>query len=393
MSTLMKDFKYPKSFPTKEEELFLQMLLSGKDDLPKLWQQWKSRIVFDQLDKAVSKLIPFLYLRLKELNIPDDEIKIIKGVYKHTWYKNLLVMESTKNVISLLSGENIPVILLKGLPLLTNAYKNTGARSVGDADILINPKHVEKAVEIMKARSWEYLYQSTFSQNRFSNPLANKYIKEITFINNQKIQIDMHWNIFLFSFKENKEHPMSYDEVFNHSIDIDLKGIKCKAPCNEDMLIHVIVHGAEQIFLRTLRWVLDAATLIKNTPIDWEFLIERIKQFDVAVELNVAFSYLVKNYSLPVPESFMKELSGLPMKKNKIKEYYRITNNTEFILFGKILYLWHGYWLYERKGNLFTSWYYFFDYACKSLGIKSKRQIPAFIMEKYKQRIGLLLNR
>jgi len=361
--------------------------------LLKLWRQWNSCIVLDQLDKSISKLFPFLYLRLKDLSIPDDEIKMIKGVYKHTWHKNLLVMDSAQNVVSLFNRENIPVILLKGVPLLINAYKNTAARSVGDADILIDPKYVEKAVELMNANRWEYFYESPFSRNRISSPLTNKYIKEITFINAHNVQIDMHWNIFFFSFKENKEHPMSYDEVLKHSIDFDLKGAKCKVPCNEDMLIHVIVHGSEQIFQRTLRWVLDTVTIIRNTPIDWEFLIERIKKFDVAVELNVAFSYLLKNYSIPVPESFIKELSNLPLKKENIKEYYRTTNNIEFILFGKLLYLWRGYWLYERKGNLFTSWYYFIDYACKSLGIRGKRQIPAFIIEKYKQRIGVLFNK
>lgn len=389
----MKDFKSPKSFPNKEEEFFLKMLLSSENDFPELCRQWRGRIVFDDLDKAVLKLIPFLSLRLKDLNIPDDEIKMIKGIYKHTWYKNLLVTDSAKHVVSLFSKEKIPVILLKGVPLLANAYKNTAARAVGDADILIDPKHVEKAVELMNADGWEYFYQSPFSRNRISNPLANRYIKEITFINKQNVQIDMHWSLFFFSLKENKEHPMSYDEVFKHSVDFELKGVNCKAPCNEDMLIHVIVHGSEQIFQRTLRWVLDAVIIIRNTPIDWKFLIERIKKFDVAVELNVAFSYLLKNYSVDVPESFIKELYGLPLRKDKIKEYYRITNNIEFILFGKLLYLWRGYRLYERKGNLFTSWYYFIDYACKSLGIKGKRQIPAFIAEKYRQRISVLLNR
>ena len=97
----MRDFKYPKSFPNKEEESFLKMLLSSKDDFPKLWQQWKGQVVIDSLDKATTKLIPFLYLRLKELNIENDEIKRIKGVYKHTWYKNLLVLDAARNVISL----------------------------------------------------------------------------------------------------------------------------------------------------------------------------------------------------------------------------------------------------------------------------------------------------
>ena len=132
--------------------------------------------------------------------------------------------------------------------------------------------------------------------------------------------------------------------------------------------------------------MVDVVSLIRTMPIDWEFLIERIKKFDVALELNVAFSYLLKNYSLPVPGSFIKALSQLPMKKDKIKEYYRLANNTEFILFGKLWYLWRGYWRHERKGNVLTSWYYFVDYVCKSLGIASKRRIPAFLIEKYKIR-------
>ena len=388
----MRDFKYPKSFPNKEEESFLKMLLSSKDDFPKLWQQWKGQVVIDRLDKATAKLIPFLYLRLKELNIEDDEIKRIKGVYKHTWYKNLLVLDAARNVISLFNKEDIPAILLKGVPLLGNVYEDTGARSVGDADILIDPKHVEKAVAIIKANGWKYKYQSLFDLNRNLDPLSNEYNREITFINNKNVSIDLHWRLFMFLFEENKEHPMSYGEIFKHSIDFDLRGVKCKSPCNEDMIIHIIVHGAEQAFERTLRWVLDAVCTIRTEPIDWKFLIERIKKFDVAVELNVAFSYLLKNYSIFVPESFIKELSELTLEKDKIKKYYKTANNIELILFGKLSHFWRSYWLYERKGNFFTSWYYFIDYACKMMGITDKRKIPAFIIEKYKKRINFFLN-
>jgi len=41
-----------------------------------------------------------------------------KGVYKHTWYKNLLVLDAREMFISLFNKEDIPAILLKGVPLL-----------------------------------------------------------------------------------------------------------------------------------------------------------------------------------------------------------------------------------------------------------------------------------
>jgi hypothetical protein len=389
----MKDLKYPKSFPNKKEDSFLRMLLSDRKDFPELYRQWKEQIVFASLDKARLKLIPFLYLRLKELDTPDEEIKVIKGVYKFTWYKNLLIMDTVRKVISSFIKEDIPVILLKGVPLLVNAYNNTGARALGDADILIDPRHVEKALKIMNANDWKYLRPWPFLINSISGPHPDRYFKEITFINMQKITIDMHFNLFDFSVKDNKRHPMSYDEVFQYAVDFSLKGVGCRVPCNEDMIIHIIAHGAHQNVERTLRWVLDVATIIRSVEIDWEFLLKRIKKFDLAVELNVAFSYLFRNHSIPVPESFINRLSQLPMERRNIKNYYKNATNIEHMLFGSVSILWRVYWRDERKGNLFTSWFYFIDFACKGLGIRNKWHLPAFIMGKYKNRIVIILNK
>ena len=276
--------------------------------------------------------------------------------------------------------------LLKGVPLLTNVYKNTGARALGDADILIDQKYIKKAVDIMSANDWKYSYNSPFSINNYTQTLTSDIIREITFINTHDVQIDMHWSLFLL--KDRTKNPMSFDELFKHSIDVELKEVRCKMPCYEDMVIHIVVHGAQQIKHRTLRWVLDTVTIIRNTPIDWKFLIERIEKFDVAVELNVAFSYLLNNYSIPVPESFIQELSKLHLGNDKIKQYYKRANSIEISLSEKILFLWKGYWLYERKGNFLTTWFHFIDFVCKNRGIAQKRQIPAFIFG-YIKRIHL----
>lgn len=389
----MKKFKYPNSFPNKEEKLFLDLILSKEEEFPKLWKEWRNNIIFDNINYSILKLISFLHLRLKSFDISDEITGKIKGIYRLTWYKNQLILNATRDLIILLEKENITVILLKGVPLLENVYKNSGARFLGDSDILIDPKYIKKVTNIMLNNGWNYLYQSDFSINRHTDPLSNKIIKEITFINDKNVEIDVHWSLFVFLFKENREHPMSYDEIYKHSLDFELKGVKYKMPCMEDMIIHIIAHGAEEINYRTLRWVLDIIIIIRNNSIDWEFLIERTKKFEVEIELNVAFSYLINNFLVSIPESFIEELSKLPIKKIKIKEYYRRTNKRENLFFGSFFNLWRRYWLYNKKGNLFISLYYFLDYICKSWGITKKRQIPRFIYEKYRNRINFWLHK
>lgn len=388
----MRDFRYPKSFPNKEEELFLKLILADDNNFQKIWDKWKEEIVFDNINYATLRLIPFLYLRLRKLGIKEKIVGRIKGIYKLAWYKNQLTVNAIKNIILIFNKEKIPVILLKGIPLIENIYKDKGARFLGDADILIDKKHIEKAVEILLSNNWQYLYKSPSSLNRVKKPLENKIIREVAFKDNNDVEIDIHWKLFDFLFRENREHPMSYEEIIKYSIDSNLGSAEYKMPCAEDMIIHIIVHGAEENEHRTLRWVLDTISVIKIMPINWEFLVERIKKFGVSVEVYIAFLYIVENSFIPVPESFMIELSRLPMEKTKIKEYYRISNTNSSFLFGSFPKLWYRYWYFERKGNFFTSWYYLIDYVCDNWGIAQKRQIPAFLIEKYRKRIRTLLN-
>jgi hypothetical protein len=389
----MIDYKYPKSFPNKEEQKFLTLIFSNENDFIDLWEKWKKDINFNNINYSVLRLMPLLYLRLKKFNVVDGPIGRIKGMYKMAWYKNQMILDSVRKVILLFNEANIPVVLLKGVPLIENVYKDKGARCLGDADILISPKYLEKAMEIMVHNGWDYFNKSPFYINRFKAPLENKILKEVTFSNNQNTEIDIHWSLFMFLFKENKSHLMSYDEIFKYTSDFDLKGAKYKMPCIEDMIIHIVVHGAEGNNHRTLRWVADVVTIIKTMPVDWIFLLERTKKFEVVMEINVAFSYLYKNYSFLIPESFIEQLKEIPIEKDKVKEYYITTNTINKSLFGTLLYLWRGYWLHERKGKFPVSLYYFIDYICKSWGINKKRQIPAFIFEKYKIRIVKIFHR
>jgi len=160
------------------------MLLSGKNDFPKLWQQWNDRIVFDRIDNATAKLIPFLYLRLKELNIGDDEIKRIKGVNKFTWYKNLFLIDSARKIIPLFNKENIPVILLKGVPLLKNVYKNTARGLLAMLICSLIPT-CRKSCRDYARNDWAYHDQSPFAINRSSTPFQINILRKLLLLINR----------------------------------------------------------------------------------------------------------------------------------------------------------------------------------------------------------------
>jgi hypothetical protein len=414
-----KDLKFPESFPNNDEELFLKLILCNEPDFPGLWEQWLKENRFDDIDFATMGLVPLLYLQLRKFAIKNEitpaigplfsEIpKItgrIKGIYKLAWFKNQMLMDTVSKIVLLFNQKNIPVMLLKGIPLLLNVYKDTGARFLGDADILIEPQFAPQVVNLMLSNGWSYkdINPSLSANRELAVNSLNRITHATTFINEQKIEIDIHWNVFHIDNQWNalellflkKTGPKVFNDLhWKNSQEILIKGVHCRTLCIEDILIHIIAHGAGGNKHRPFRWVADAVHIIRNSEINWEFLLENTKKFDLNVELYFGISYLIKHNFIDVSDSVVREISKLPLKEKKIKQYYKSSKVERYSLLGNNLpFLWYRYWNFEQKKAFPLNYFYFIDYLSKSWGLDKKRQIPLFILGKYKKIISYYLNR
>ena len=390
---MTQDTTYPASFPNAEEELFLKLILCREIDFLQLFEQWKQSIVFNDIDYATMRLLPLLYLRLKPYPIHDEITGRIKGTYRLAWYKNQRILGATREIVKLLQDQHIPVMLMKGIPLLINAYKNPGARFMNDADLYIHKDHVVRAITLMQDHGWlpqEYLFSST---KTISSSLLDTY-NEVTYTINPSVEVDLHWNIFepikihtFFSSSKPIDHSMSLDLVWSETVPFLLQSVPCLIPCNEDLLIHVILHGATHNNHRAIRWVVDASTVIRNNPIRWDFLLERIHAFDCIIEMQTAFSYLEHKIEISIPESFTDKLANLPVDSSKLKTYYKAALPTDTVsLFKKVLFLFRTY-LRNTTSITFT------EFLCHEWKLKEPREVLPFMSQKLKMRFFQLFKK
>ncbi len=391
---MTKNLPFPKSFPNKDEELFLKLLLNSDEDFPMLWKTWKSAVVFEDIDYATLRLLPLLYLRLKKFAIDDELSGRIKGVYRLAWSKNQLLLDAVKKIIMMCNEQDIPVLVLKGISLLVSVYKDTGARFMSDADILIKPEHVRRVTDLMIKNGWRFHNHSQAYLSKISSVGINK---EITFMNERGIELDIHWKIFedfslylnpFESFsKINRRESLANASLWEQSVLFIYGGAEYRVLSPEDMLIHVIVHGAEGNNHRTLRFVVDSIYIIRNQRVDWARFVVHLREFDCATEIHIAFSYLRKHFPSDIPESVAQQIADEPLSKRKIRKYYKSANKTiQYLPFGNFFLLWRNYWQYEPRGRFPMSVYYFADYLRKAWGLSRKREIPVFIFNKYKKR-------
>jgi len=380
------NLKKPNSFPDKNEELFLSLLLSEQSDFLNLWQEWKSKIRFDDMDHATLRLIPLLYLRLKDFDINDEIIGRIKGTYKLVWVKNQRLLSTTQSVVSMLENHDIKVLLLKGIPLLIDVYKDTGSRFLSDVDIFIHPNDIKKAIKVMNQHGWIYKTNQFPDIDIFSDEQLSRIVKEITFINNQRMEIDMHWRIFEYKGGKKNKDIMPFDQMWEYSNKIYHKNSCYRTLCPEDLLIHIIVHGAEGSTIKSLRFVIDSVYVIKNYKIDWNLFIKKTQQYNFNADIYIAFNYMQDKGFIQLPDKIIKSILNIPLSKKMLKDYYR-KSDTIHQPFGGFFRLWRNYWHFESKSYSLVGLYYFVEYFRKALGINSKRDLFIFIANKYKTRL------
>lgn len=384
----LKKTAYPNSFPDPQERRFLQLLLCDDSEFMERWDNWKKSTVFDDIDYAQLRLLPVLYLRLQKRQLPDDGIiGRIKGAYKMSWVKNQLLVNATEQLSGLLGQQNISVLLLKGIPLLAYYYKDFGARFLSDADLMVREESAEKAIKLIVENRWTYINPDFTLSEKLSFDQLKKTTKETGFKNALDAEADLHWDLSdPYMPKGHKPRVSFAKEIWSRAVTRPFKGTVCSVPCPEDMLIHVIVHGATKNDCRPIRWVVDAMTIIRTSPVNWAQVMETTKKCGFHVEIYVGISYLIEHHGLETPESFARELSALELTRGAVNRYYAITNTSLYSAFGNFPQLVRSY-RHEANGDGLLK------YLSRKWGLERRRDVPGFIFNKYSKRFSVWIEK
>ena len=402
--TLPKDsapLPIPDSFPNASETLFLKLLLCKDVDFPVLWQEWKSSAVFEDIDFATLRIVPALYLRIKDLGFEDELVGKIKGAYRMAWVKNQRTIHAAANAIRILTDESIPVMILKGLPLLIDSYGDTGARFTGDADLLVRPADVKRSIELLLKNGWSYVDAAFARSHESGTDGIMSVTKETNFQDTLKNEIDLHWGLFHSTNRKGffdlmfgaSDHVISFDDLEPASLPVSFIGVSCLMPSHEDTLIHVVAHGSARNDHRAIRWIADAAAIIRNSGVDWDTVLTRTVALGFTVEMQVALPYIKETYGIEIPDDFLRELSALPASQSDIKRYYKNANGIPYTWLGAFPLLWRSYWHPNPVGSFAKRWLGFGDYLAASFGLSRKRELVSFVLGKYKERVKYFLKK
>jgi hypothetical protein len=278
-------------WPTPDQTLLLRACALEVPRAAEAWAAWRSGHSLEDADHVAISLFPPIYRRLGALLGAVDE-NALKGAYRSAWLRNQVLLKGAVDALETLHRAGIRTLLLKGAGLAVASYRDTGARPMEDVDILVPRADADRALTALVAAGW------LTEPRRLRSEHAQAVYDGAGHV------LDLHW----FSLAQSG----SDDGFWERSVEIEMHGMKTRALCPADQLLHVAAHGGEWGLIPPVRWMADAAAIDRSGSLDWEVFVAEAIARRMTVLLAAALEQLVGAVDLPVPTGVFALLDEAP---------------------------------------------------------------------------------
>jgi hypothetical protein len=249
-------------------------------------------------------LTPIIFYSLKrgftDLWIPDDVWQRMKEIYLKSVARNIRLYHQLAGIISLLNGNGISVILLKGAHLARYVYGNLGLRPMADIDLLAKKNDLIRIHELLIKHG----YKNSSDDRSYSKHLA-PYFKP------GSVSIEVHFNITTPPFSD----CFDVEEFWSRSQKYNLDGVEVLTLSPEDILLHMCIHTCvHHSFDNGLIPFLDIIGIIEHydEKLNWDVFFNRSREWKTENCVSLMFSLTRKLFGLENIEQFIDEMKTDP---------------------------------------------------------------------------------
>ncbi len=202
-----------------------------------------------------------------------------------------------RELVRCLKAMDMPVILLKGAALLPTVYDDLGERPLGDFDILIQYKDLERVKKCLGALG--YKYQGG----------RGPYVNRITFYRPEELvlQLEAHWHIENGMFPNIEAFPV--ETLWQAAIPVEIEDYRGLILAPHHQILHLTIHALRHSYDRlVLLWDIHLVVDHYKERLNWEELIREASEFYLSRPLYYGL-YLTKLLlNTDVPQDVLNRL-------------------------------------------------------------------------------------
>jgi hypothetical protein len=264
-------------------------------------------------------LAPVLHWKLEQSSICPPALTMAKlGVTRQAHNKrNGAIADQLSEILAGCRAQQISVIVLKGALLAQVAYPEPGLRPMNDIDLLLPARELPGFGRLLADLGYQGNYKdasfgpgitkhlSTYRRQGSAGATPNPYLSA-----DGDRTVEPHNSL------EESWFGLKVDitpGVWERSVPISLHGQPALRLCADDMLVHLAVHAAFHVIMRTTVFVqlYDIRRVVESwaTELDWSRVLEQVRLVKAEPFVFAALSWAKSLYQAPVPAGILQALA------------------------------------------------------------------------------------
>jgi hypothetical protein len=248
---------------------------------------------FDQdrlVDMAIKEgMAGLLYKNLKKAGVlgylEHQQIQHLQSAYYLTVSFNLGLIHDLKEVLQQLNKKNIQVVLLQGIHLLPQIYRDIGLRPLTDIDLWTLPETRDAIDEVLTRLGFE------------------KYRRYRNIYKKGSTVIDLNTHIFWADRIKSRRMLLktSQEDLFRKCRSMDFEGVRAYGLSRVDQIIYLSLHTIKH-YADRLIWLVDLKNLLQKWQAsDWDLLVTRCDELGQKSAVNYIVLLLTQLFGLEAP--------------------------------------------------------------------------------------------
>lgn len=247
--------------PTPSQHLLLRAaLLTDHAAVLDALTRWTAATRLERVDPGSARLVPQLYRSLERLGIAHPWTDRFRGMYRHSWSRNEILLEGGREAIRALRAAGIPVVLLKGAALAASVVPDHAVRPMQDFDVLVPRPAFGDAANALGREDWRITPPVRDAEAHFT-------FRHAVNLRRGAAQVDLHWAAVWGMFDAEGER-----EFWREARPVTFRGEGALVLAPSDQLLQVVAHATlAHPTVPPIRWAADATLLLAAEPaFDWD---------------------------------------------------------------------------------------------------------------------------
>lgn len=285
-------------WPDAREQLLLHAALDSGESAIDAFTRWSAQTDWNgDIEAGSFRLLPLVHANLARLGAAHPMMGRLAGVHRYHWCAAQLHLQRGADVLALLRAAGIPVMVTKGLALAVSVYASPALRPMSDIDVLVPPAHALAAMDLLRTAGW---LEAAADTRQWHGRRADMLILTIgcNLYHASAGEVDLHWALM------HEVGGIGLDgAVWSAALPLTIKAEPALRPAATFMLLHLIAHGLRPNALSPLRWVADAAMLLRREgdAIDWPLFHHWAARLAVGHRAGSGLAFLRDTMAIDLP--------------------------------------------------------------------------------------------